>query len=509
MTNKCDDAFGGLGATAIDALSTAILMENEEVVLQILEFIAVVDFTRLADHNTKIQSFEVIIRHFGGMISAYDLLNGPFDTLAEEPTLRKRLLEQIVALGDILACSFNTGPLQIPRGWVDPVQCITDSATTNTIAGIGTMVLEFARLSAITGNPKYVKLAEEAEQYLIDAQLGDDSPFPGLLGSQINIKDGQMANQVGGWGAPSDSYYEYLIKAYIYDQRRYASYLEPWQLAVDSTIQFIGSSPWGYANWTLLPTWTEKVLSRSMDSLSWFAGGNFILGGMVTKNQTVIDYGLSIADTAGAIYSMTATGLGPEYVSWKTECDPEDDGMDCKDPRTSVTFTDTHFKLRPEVLETWYYAYRATHDPKYRAWAWAAFQAIRKFCQTASGFSAIGNVDAADGGTKLDMQESFVFAEVLKYIYLIHSRVSMMEAENGCERVLTTFLLLLTGQPSLSCARLAERSAEEHVGIQYGSTSAEGRWHADLNRLDWRFAAWIVKICDRTTRTLKNFEGLN
>lgn len=422
VTNKCDDDFGGLGATAIDALSSAILMDNEEAVLQILEFISRVDFTRLANHNTKIQSFEVIIRHFGGMISAYDLLNGPFDTLAEKPTLRTRLLEQIVTLGDILACSFNTGKLKIPRGWVDPVKCVTDDATTNTIAGVGTMVLEFARLSAITGDSKYVKLAEQAEQYIIEAQLGDDAPFPGLLGSQINIKDGQMANMQGGWGAPSDSYYEYLIKAYIYDQKRYASYLEPWQLAADSTIRYIGSNPWGYTNWTLLPSWSGQALQRSMDSLSWFAGGNFILGGMVTKNQTLVNYGLSIADTAGAIYAMTATGLGPEYVTWRTECDPKEE--QCDDPRASITFSDTHFKLRPEVLETWYYAYRATRDPKYREWSWSAFQAINKYCRTSSGFSAIGNVDAKNGGSKLDMQESFVFAEVLKYIYLIHSRVS-------------------------------------------------------------------------------------
>ncbi|KAI7101000.1 hypothetical protein KC343_g20244, partial [Hortaea werneckii] len=35
-------------------------------------------------------------------------------------------------------------------------------------------------------------------------------------------------------------------------------------------------------------------------------------------------------------------------------------------------------------------------------------------------FSAISDVNAPDGGKKLDMQESFVFAEVLKYVYLLH-----------------------------------------------------------------------------------------
>ncbi|KAI6905401.1 hypothetical protein KC334_g6157 [Hortaea werneckii] len=47
-------------------------------------------------------------------------------------------------------------------------------------------------------------------------------------------------------------------------------------------------------------------------------------------------------------------------------------------------------------------------------------KAITKVCKTSTGFSAISDVKAPDGGDKLDMQESFVFAEVLKYVYLLH-----------------------------------------------------------------------------------------
>lgn len=157
-----------------------------------------------------------------------------------------------------------------------------------------------------------------------------------------------------------------------------------------------------------------------MESLSWFAGGNFILGGMVTNNQTLIDYGLSIANTAGAVYNMTTTGLGGEFVIWADTCDADD----C-DPNHSLQISDTRFRLRPEAIETWYYAYRATRDTKYQDWAWAAFEAINRYCRTDTGFSGIMNVDAEDGGGKSDIQESFVFAEVLKYIYLIHLEVGV------------------------------------------------------------------------------------
>lgn len=40
VTDTCSDDFGGWGVTAIDALSTAILLEKEAVVLEILHFIA-------------------------------------------------------------------------------------------------------------------------------------------------------------------------------------------------------------------------------------------------------------------------------------------------------------------------------------------------------------------------------------------------------------------------------------------------------------------------------------
>lgn len=53
VSNTCDDDFGGWGATAIDALSTAIMLEKADVVDQILRFIATIDFT-VVKGGTKI-----------------------------------------------------------------------------------------------------------------------------------------------------------------------------------------------------------------------------------------------------------------------------------------------------------------------------------------------------------------------------------------------------------------------------------------------------------------------
>lgn len=62
----------GWGASAADALSTAVIMELPDVVDQILDHLATVDFTNT---TTSVSLFETTIRYLGGMISGYDLLN--------------------------------------------------------------------------------------------------------------------------------------------------------------------------------------------------------------------------------------------------------------------------------------------------------------------------------------------------------------------------------------------------------------------------------------------------
>ncbi|KAI4762616.1 glycoside hydrolase [Aureobasidium sp. EXF-3400] len=416
VTNTCEDDFGGYGATAIDSLSTAIMFGNEKVTVQILEFIATLDL-KVVKGGTRIQVFEVTIRHFAAMISAWDLLHGPFSHMATDPDLRNALYAQMIIMGDILSCAFDS-PSGIPCEWVDPALCQSDKGTQNTIAGVGTVILEFARLSDITGNRKYAILAEKAENHLLNPQPASGEPYPGLLGSFVSVETGHIIGSQGSWGALSDSFYEYLLKAYLYNSDLYGFYLERWLIAADSTIRSIGSHPYGHLEWTLLPSWNGASLQKSLESLSWFAGGSFILGGMVTDNQTLVDYGLSIADAAGAIYESTRTGLGGEFVTWSTSCEASESNP-C-DPKDAIRISDGRFRLRPEVLETWYYAYRATKDEKYRDWIWAAFEAINRYCRTETGFSSITNVDAPGGGSKGDVQESFVFAEVMKYVYLAH-----------------------------------------------------------------------------------------
>jgi mannosyl-oligosaccharide alpha-1,2-mannosidase len=162
-----------------------------------------------------------------------------------------------------------------------------------------------------------------------------------------------------------------------------------------------------------------KNLIQNSQHLACFDGGNFLLGGQVLNRQDYIQYGLQLVDGCRATYTSTATGIGPESFSWNANNVPANQ----KDffQKNGFYFTNPSYNLRPEVIESYYYAYRITGDTKYQDWAWEAFLAINSTCATNSGYSNVGNVNVVGGGSKDDFQESFWFAEVMKYAYLIQA----------------------------------------------------------------------------------------
>lgn len=85
-------------------------------------------------------------------------------------------------------------------------------------------MLEWTRLSDLTGNPLFANLTQRAENYLLNTTPTSSEPFPGLITTWYDVTTGQGIGSNGGWGALDDSYYEYLLKMYIYDPVKYAKY---------------------------------------------------------------------------------------------------------------------------------------------------------------------------------------------------------------------------------------------------------------------------------------------
>jgi len=401
-------------------------MGDWETVDQIVAYIPHIDFDKTSD---EVSLFETTIRYLGGLLSAYDLMSGNVTGRAYQASELKAILDQAVRLANNLKVAFDT-PSGVPDNGLRFGPPRKVGSTTNGIATIGTLVLEWTRLSDLTGNPEYGRLAQRAESYLLNPQpthIGE--PFPGLLGTGVSIETGRFVDGNGGWGGGDDSFYEYLIKMYLYDPSRFAHYRDRWTTAVDSSMRYLVSHPTSRPDLTYLAMWDNQTLRFVSEHLACFNGGNFIFGGLLLDQPEYIRFGLELVDSCRNTYISTSTNIGPEVFRWQDSRTPLDASNNPPPPKNQTDFyaasgfwlESPYYVLRPEVIESYYYAYRATGDTKYQEWAWDAFLAINGTCRVGSGYSSIANVNEALGGEFTDFQESFWFAEVLKYSYLIHA----------------------------------------------------------------------------------------
>ena len=238
VTNTCSNPRNNWGASAVDALSTALVMESQPIVTDILDYIATIDYTST---TTEVSLFETTIRYLGGMLSGYDLLKGPLAQLVTNSSTVNTLLTQSKSLADSLRFAFNT-PTGIPSNNLYFDGQTSDGSTTNGLATIGTLCLEWQRLSDLTGDPSYGDAVQKAESYLLKPMPEVDEPFPGLVGTNVNTSNGMFVDATGGWNGGDDSFYEYLIKMYVYDSSRYSNYSDRWIIAADSTIKYLTSN---------------------------------------------------------------------------------------------------------------------------------------------------------------------------------------------------------------------------------------------------------------------------
>ncbi|KAL7929065.1 glycoside hydrolase family 47 protein [Trichoderma chlorosporum] len=427
VSNTYDDERNGWGSSAIDGLDTAIIMGASDIVNTILQRVPQINFTTTATADQGISVFETNIRYIGGMLASYDLLKGPFSSLVSNQTLVNNLLSQSQSLANSLKVSFNTtSGVPDPTVFFNPTYSNSNSGQNN-VAEIGTLVLEWTHLSDLSGNPLYGQLAQKGESYLLNP-TGSPQAWPGLVGTYVSTSTGEFQDSDGSWSALSDSFYEYLIKMYLYDPVAFANYKDRWVLAADSTIAHLASHPTTRTDLTFLSSYSGQTTSPQSGHLASFAGGNFILGGILLGEQKYIDFGINITNSYYQTYNQTASGIGPEGFSWIDSVT----GAGGSVPSSEYGFYSTagfwvttpYYILRPETLESLYYAYRVTGDSKYQDLSWAAFSAINTVCRAGSAYSSINDVTQANGGGASDDMESFWFAEVLKYAYLIHAEES-------------------------------------------------------------------------------------
>ncbi|KAK8043931.1 glycoside hydrolase family 47 protein [Apiospora phragmitis] len=399
--NYSDDR-NGWGATAVDGLDTAIIMEQTDIVNTILEYIPTIDFTKTNTPEPSVVSlFETNIRYLGGLLSSYDLLKGPFSHLKVNATRAETLLSQAKTLADTLKFAFNTtsgipvGSLFIENRTSSDAAKMADGTQTAGLAEMGTLVLEWQHLSDLTGDP--------------------------------HVETGEILDQYGGWVSGNDSAYEYLVKMYVYDPEKYAQYGERFTKAADSTIAHLLSHPSSRPDLTMAAAFTGTQQVNYSESLACFIGSAFILGSTALDRPDWLPYGLNFSEWCANGYRQTAAGIGPALYSWDIEAlrtDPALANQTDYYERAGYYLQDyyTAAGQAPEAVESWYYAHQWTGDAYWRDVAWAYTLAQNRTMRVPGGFGSISNVLKVDGGgIRGGIMQSFMLAETLKYQYLIQA----------------------------------------------------------------------------------------
>ncbi|KAF5378986.1 hypothetical protein D9757_009113 [Collybiopsis confluens] len=401
------DDRNGWGASIVDSLPTMLLMNLTDLFEQGLDFVSKVDFSN-SNTGSSVSLFETTIRYVGGMLSAYELSGKQHDVL----------VQQAKVLADKMAFAWADPGQTIPFGEIffdsnSPIFGI------NNVAEAGTLDLEWSRLSLYTGNQTYTALTEGSVRSI--ATSPGPSQFPGFAPQLIDPSDNTFVDSFLTWGGGTDSYLEYLIKYARLTNINDTLFADTWHAAVDSSIKnLMRTSTVG--NFVYMADWDSGEVILEGSHLACFNGGNWIFGGKLLNNQTIVDIGLQLVDACWNTYASTATGIGPESFAFIAA-----NGSFQQPSRQEQTFYNAHgffitngvYIQRPEVLESNFYAWRATGDTKYLDRAASAIKSFQTFlvANQTNGYAGLNDVNNPPDGLQ-DDTESFWFAEVLKYLYL-------------------------------------------------------------------------------------------
>lgn len=143
------DPFCGWAATLVDSLDTLWIMGLKEEFDEAAEAVRTIDFTYSPTRN-DIPVFETTIRYLGGLLAAYDVSGGAEGGYG-------MLLDKAEELAEILMGAFDT-PNRMPvlyYHWRPEYVSQPRRASVVNVAELGSLLMEFTRLSQITGKDKY------------------------------------------------------------------------------------------------------------------------------------------------------------------------------------------------------------------------------------------------------------------------------------------------------------------------------------------------------------------
>ncbi|XP_022117945.2 mannosyl-oligosaccharide alpha-1,2-mannosidase IA isoform X1 [Pieris rapae] len=397
--------FGGgdMGATIVDGLDTLYIMGLMDEFREGRDWVA--EHFHVNEIDSDLSVFETTIRFVGGFLSCY--------ALTGDSIFRDKAAE----VADALLPAFDT-PTGLPYALINPSNKASRqyhwAGSNSILSEVGTLHLEFTYLSDVTGKEVYREKVKRIRDVLHNIQKPD-----GLYPNYINPRSGTWGQRHMSLGALGDSFYEYLLKAWLIsnneDEEARIMFDEAMQPALDKMLR---TSPSGLAYLAELKY--GRIFEEKMDHLSCFAGGMFAMASTSLENslsERYMDVARRLTDTCHESYDRSDTKLGPEAFRFSGAVEAR-----------AMKSNEKMFLLRPETFESYFIMWRLTKEQKYRDWAWEAVQALEKHCRVEGGYTGIVNVyHSTPVGD--DVQQSFFLAETLKYLYLIFSDDSLVSMD--------------------------------------------------------------------------------
>ncbi|XP_035678895.1 ER degradation-enhancing alpha-mannosidase-like protein 2 [Branchiostoma floridae] len=388
----CDgtDTWGSYSLTLIDALDTLLVMGNHSEFRRVAQLLA---DTMTFDTDVNASVFETNIRVVGGLLSAHLLsrragvdleagwpCDGPLLRLAQDAA--RRLLP-----------AFDT-PTGMPYGTVNLRYGVPPGETPVTCtAGVGTFLVEFGTLSRLTGDPVFEKTAMRALQALWDVRSDI-----GLVGNHIDVTTGRWTAIDAGIGAGVDSYFEYLVKGYI----------------------LLGRPE-------LMDMFKEynKTINTYLKYDDWYMWAN-MKKGQVTMPvfQSLEAYWPGLQSLVGDVDSAMKSLHNYHQVWRQYGATPEFYNI----PSSKAQEKREGYPLRPELVESAMYLYRATRDPFLLQLGRDVVEAINHITRTDCGYASIKDVRTHQLDNRM---ESFFLAETTKYLYLLFDPDNFIHNDGG------------------------------------------------------------------------------
>lgn len=456
ITGTPDTTFGGWGATLVDSLDTLWIMGMKKDFELAVKAVSKINFS--VSEQKTVNVFETTIRYLGGLLGAYDVSDGAYP----------ELLTKAVELGDILYQAFDT-PQRIPVSrwdWLIPGQ---QPADTVIVAELGSLTLEFTRLSQLTGDSKYydavyrIMLAFEMNQ--------EETRMPGLWPTIIDAQKLTFSGTHFTIGGMSDSLYEYLPKQYILLGGLVPSYENMYKSAFKAMKRHLLFRPLApdpadelkdnpsqppqsvdvlFPGNVFLGSENRMVRELQGQHLSCFAGGMVALAAKTfLREEEDLPIAKRLVDGCIWAYSVFPLGIMPETfhltpcpdaqsclwntTTWHTKLltfhpphphdaiqTPQQLISTHRLPAGFTSISDRRYLLRPEAAESIFILYRITGAPYLRQAAWEIFNAIKAASWSEFGHASIRDVTVEpEDVAHDDLMESYWMAETLKYFYLI------------------------------------------------------------------------------------------